>query len=227
MRLTLLILATASAAQALNDLEHDAIYNFPMIPVLPVPGFNSTPNGFSNLGILYTSASKQLASYSLSLDRTNNLFAGTNGVNTDFKANLTTSLTGLLNILWQTAYEGERRVCAITTSINQQNVDSATATLVAAINAQVQAVQAITRTITALVLTIKTQALWFTSSEKAVIQALLQAIIAAGLAGVEPLLKLNSGLAAAGYLALASIIAALKLAVTTLQTAATFKWDFS
>jgi hypothetical protein len=318
MRLSVLIFATASCAQASNILEQDAGYYFPMIPVLPVPGFNSTPNGFNSLSALYTTASKQLASYSISFgkasktfwryewlccpiytltchdpERTNNLFSGTNGINTDFKANLTTSLTGLLNIFWQTAYEAERRVCLITTSINQQSVEGAAASLTVAYVVSVLAscrihlqnewrrylrisywlnstgsllrsrrfrrlpgqlslsywllrlvsyhsihsssspslcynpkfhlviLSWLNRSVNS-----RTEALAFTSAEKAVIQALLQAIITAALAGVEPLTRLSSGLTSAGYLALTSIVGALRIAVSTLQTAATFKWDF-
>lgn len=72
----------------------------------------------------------------------------------------------------------------------------------------------------------KIEALYFTSSEQAVITALLQAIVSSAVSSAEPVIRLSTGLGAAGFLALGSITAALRLAVSTFQSVAIIKWNF-
>jgi len=42
----------------------------------------------------------------------------------DVQVSLASSLAIVSNLLWETAYEAERKVCAIVSSINEQNVDT-------------------------------------------------------------------------------------------------------
>jgi len=48
----------------------------------------------------------------------------------DVKAGLASSLLTVNDIFWKTAYDTERKICSIVTSINQQNVDSVRGNLV-------------------------------------------------------------------------------------------------
>lgn len=52
--------------------------------------------------------------------------SGSGGIQYSYDVNvsLVSSLAIVNNLLWETAYEAERKVCAIVSSINEQNVDT-------------------------------------------------------------------------------------------------------
>lgn len=61
MRFSILMLVTLASANSVM-LDERAITNVPIVPVLPVPGYNVSSGGFSGLGNYYLSSAAQLAS---------------------------------------------------------------------------------------------------------------------------------------------------------------------
>ncbi|XPS92901.1 hypothetical protein M3J09_002277 [Ascochyta lentis] len=227
MLFSTLALATLASANALTLTERQLVPTYPFTQILPVPGWNSTTDGFNSLGNLYTSSAAQLSSQAAAIAQKTIALNGSGGIqyNYDVKASLASSLAIVNNLFWQTAYQSEQRVCAIVTSINQQNVDNVNAGLRAGITAEVQAIIAITVSLTNLIAAIRAQLTAFTDAERAVITVLIQAIVAAASASLGPAAALSAGLAATGVSGVAEAVGGLQVAVTQLQALATIKWS--
>ncbi|KAF2844636.1 hypothetical protein T440DRAFT_559499 [Plenodomus tracheiphilus IPT5] len=229
MRLSILTLAAGVSAIPSSVLERQVGSIYPMVQILPVPGYNSAPDGFNSLASIYTSSAGQLSSQAQAIAQTGLAVNGSGGIqyNYDVKANLTAALSTVNNIFWQTAYQAELKVCSIVTSINRQNVDTARGSLTAAITAEAQAILSIVGTLLNTVAIIKAQATAFADSEKAVIAALVQAIAAAAAASAGPAAVLSAGLSATGASTLNEVVAGLQAAVASLQAAAKINWAYS
>ncbi|KZM26564.1 uncharacterized protein EKO05_0005414 [Ascochyta rabiei] len=220
--------ALASATPFGVVTERDIFPAYPLTQILPVPGYNSTTDGFNRLGNLYTNSAAQLTAQANEIAQKTIALNGSGGVtyNYDVKASLASSLTILNNLLWQTAYQTEQRVCAIVTSINQQNVDTVNGNLRAGIAAEVQAIIRITVTLTTTIATIKAQLAAFSEAERVVVATLIQAIATAASASLGPAAQLSGGLSAAGLTGLADVVGGLQVAITSLQALATINWSF-
>ncbi|KAJ4330372.1 hypothetical protein N0V95_010067 [Ascochyta clinopodiicola] len=226
---SILALATLASATPFGVLsERDIFPSYPLTNVLPVPGYNSTTDGFNRLGNLYTNSAAQLTGQANDIAQKTITLNGSGGVqyNYDVKASLASSLAILNNLLWQTAYQTEQRVCAIVTSINQQNVDTVNGNLRAGIAAEVQAFIKITLTLTNLVASIRAQLAAFSAAERAVVTTLIQAIVTAATASLGPAAQLSNGLTAAGATGLTDVVGTFQVAITGLQALATIDWTF-
>lgn len=68
-------LAAVASAASPAVLERQLLSPYPMVPVLPVPGYNNSPDGFNSLGSIYTSSAGQLSSQANALGRSSPLSA--------------------------------------------------------------------------------------------------------------------------------------------------------
>ncbi|KAF2012033.1 hypothetical protein BU24DRAFT_267990 [Aaosphaeria arxii CBS 175.79] len=221
-----IFLALAAVASATPQaLEALALY--PVAQVLPVPGYNNAPDGFNSLATLYSNSASQLSARADSIAGTNAVISSTGAVQAsyDVKNNLTSTLLAVNNLFWQTTYDTEKKICSIITSINQQNVDGVRGNLRTGISAEVQAIIKITRTLLATVRAINAQATLFVEAEKAIVATLIQAIVTAATASVEPAGRLSAGLTSVGITGISDVVQTFQSAVASLQTAATITWE--
>jgi hypothetical protein len=141
--------AVASASPALFERQLAAA-PYPLVQVLPVPGYGSSPDAFNSLGSIYLYSAGNLTSAAVALGKfhqpsrlddsrifykisnrastaqKNVQLSGSGGIqySYDVKAGIASSLALINNLFWQTAVDAEQKVCSIVTSINQQNVNT-------------------------------------------------------------------------------------------------------
>lgn len=226
---SIVALAALASTSSFAAAQGPFVPAWPLTSILPVPGWNSTTDGFNSLAVLYTDSAAKLSAQATVIAQTNVELSGNRSAEyVDYlQANLIKALAVVNNVFWQTAYETERKICAISTSINQQNVDTVRGNLRAGVYAEVQAVVSITVTITNTIAAVQTQITSFSDAERAVITTLIQAIITAATGSLGPIASLNAGLTSVGITALTDVVGSLQLAVTALQAAGTINWTIS
>ncbi|KAJ4311417.1 hypothetical protein N0V94_007955 [Neodidymelliopsis sp. IMI 364377] len=223
---SIFLLAAVATATPFALSERDLVGGYPITQLLPVPGWNTTTDGFNSLAVLYNNTATQLITQANALAEKNIEIGGAGDLQYDYelKTSLASSLTTINNLLWQSAYQTERKICAIVTSINQQNVDTVKGNLRAGITAEVQAVVSISTNLRNTIAAIEAQATAFSNAEKAIITGLIQAIVTAAIASYEPAASLSAGLTAIGSASVTDVVQSLQSAVVALRTAATIDW---
>lgn len=66
---SLIALDTIASTSSFAIAQRDVIPTYPITQILPVPGWNSTTDGFNSLGNLYTSSATQLSSEAVAIGK--------------------------------------------------------------------------------------------------------------------------------------------------------------
>ncbi|KAJ4293166.1 hypothetical protein N0V90_008448 [Kalmusia sp. IMI 367209] len=216
MRYTFAFLSLSlAAAQALPAIQ------VPSVPVLPLAGLPDifSGNGFNSIAqTLYISASNISTSVDSIASASAKLSAGANastGASVP-AVDLAKALYDTSNIFWSTAYDVERKVCALAYSINQQNLAAQLANLIAGINYQVQSIIKLQQSLVALLAKVADQVNKFTDSEKSILIGAIQAIATAAQASIAPITTLVDGLKAVGLSGFANVVSGLQASVYAL-----------
>ncbi|KAF2440404.1 hypothetical protein P171DRAFT_499724 [Karstenula rhodostoma CBS 690.94] len=219
---TLFSAAAAQATIATIPVSSPAILNLPAIPVLPLQGIPDvlSGNGYNSIADSLNKAAQSLGIHADAAAVANAKITGNVSANPNILAtfDLIKAAGGASATLWQLAYDLESKVCSVATSINQQNLATQQANLVAAVQAQITAIARLRQTIMATVSAVQSQAGAFSDAEKAIITSAIQGLVSSVNASSQPLLILASGLKNVGITTISDLANTLQVQSNALAT---------
>ncbi|KAF2641752.1 hypothetical protein P280DRAFT_516773 [Massarina eburnea CBS 473.64] len=189
----------------------------------------SPGNGITSLGDTLVSSAQQTSVHANAIYNASGQFtvdAPPSGTNVAPAIQLAQVFASANSLLWTTATELEKKVCAIASSINEQNINGQKANLVAGINAQANAILKLKSSLDDTIAKIKSLVASFTAEEKAIFIATIGALAKSAEASVMPVARLIQGLQTAGVSGLAGSSSALQASASALsQTATNVQFD--
>ncbi|KAJ4302835.1 hypothetical protein N0V90_001726 [Kalmusia sp. IMI 367209] len=210
-----------TAVQALSSVQ------FPTVAVLPIQGVADVTagNGFNSIATSLLSSAQGVSIQADSISLANAKLGASGSAAAGAGANLPSidvarAIQNATNTFWQTTADVEMKVCSVVLSINQQNIATQQANLVAGINAQAQVILKLAASIQATISKVQDQVTAFTDSEKAIVAAAIASALASAQASVVPIANLSDGLKAAGLVGFADAVSSLQGSVAALASTA-------
>ncbi|KAF2702745.1 hypothetical protein K504DRAFT_496075 [Pleomassaria siparia CBS 279.74] len=168
-----LALASVAASSAVVPLP------VPAVPRATVPGVSSIVDSIHKLSSELNFRADQIVTANVKISSNVSANAGP-------ALELSKAVGGATLSLWEAAYDVEKKVCALASSLNAQNVEIQKANLIAGVYAQINSVVKITLTLQTTIEKLGRYASALTSAEKSVLEATIKSLISSASAAGEP-----------------------------------------